>query len=42
MNSTALFTMLGLVAGWAVLAGAALVTGRLATLAFLILTLIAL
>lgn len=42
MNSTALFTMLGLVIGWAVLAGAALITGRLATFAFLILTLIAL
>ena len=42
MNSTALFTMLGLVIGWAVLAGAALITGRVATFAFLILTLIAL
>ena len=42
MNSTALFTMLGLVIGWAVLAGAALITGRIATFAFLILTLIAL
>jgi len=42
VNSTALFTMVSLVLGWAVLAGAALVSGRLPTFAFLILTLIAL
>ena len=42
MNSTALITMLGLVIGWAILAGAAVVTGRFATLTFLILTLTAL
>ena len=42
MNSTALITMLGLVIGWALLAGAAVVTGRFSTLAFLILTLTAL
>ncbi|GJE09125.1 MULTISPECIES: hypothetical protein [Methylobacterium] len=42
MNSTALFTMLGLVLGWAVLAVAALATGRYATFAFLILTVIGL
>lgn len=42
MNSTALFTMLGLVLGWAVLAVAALATGRYATFAFLILTVVAL
>ncbi|MCJ2054442.1 hypothetical protein [Methylobacterium sp. J-070] len=42
MNSTALITMLGFVLGWAVLAVAALGTGRLATFAFLILSVIAL
>ncbi|WP_342108930.1 hypothetical protein [Methylobacterium sp. SI9] len=42
MNTTALFTMVSLVLGWAVLAVAALVSGRLPTFAFLILTLIAL
>ncbi len=42
MNSTALFTMLGLVLGWLALALAALVTGRFATLAFLSLSLTAL
>ena len=42
MNSTALFTMVGLVLGWAVLAGAALASGRLPTFAFLILSVIAL
>lgn len=42
MNSTALFTMLGVVVGWAVLAAAAFGTGRFATFAFLILTVIAL
>jgi hypothetical protein len=42
VNSTALFTMVSVVIGWAALAGAALLTGRLATLAFLILTLIGL
>ncbi|MCJ2071284.1 hypothetical protein MKK75_21230 [Methylobacterium sp. J-030] len=42
MNSTALFTMVGLLLGWAVLAGAALAGGRLPTFLFLILTLVAL
>ena len=42
MNSTALFTMLGLVLGWTVLAVAALATGRFATFTFLILTVVAL
>jgi hypothetical protein len=42
VNSTALFTMLGLVLGWTALALAALGTGRIATFAFLILTVIAL
>ena len=42
MNTTALFTMLGIVFGWAVLAGAALFSGRIATFAFMVLTVVAL
>jgi hypothetical protein len=42
VNSTALFTMVSLVLGWAILAGAALASGRVPTFAFLILTVIAL
>ncbi|MCJ2092289.1 MULTISPECIES: hypothetical protein [unclassified Methylobacterium] len=39
---TALFTMLGIVLGWAVLAGIALFSGRIASFAFLVLTVVAL
>lgn len=42
VNTTALFTMVGIVLGWTVLAGAALLSGRLATFAFLVLTVVAL
>ncbi|QEE39377.1 MULTISPECIES: hypothetical protein [unclassified Methylobacterium] len=42
MNTTALFTMLGIVLGWVVLAGAALLAGRIATFAFMVLTVVAL
>lgn len=42
MNTTALFTMLGIVLGWVVLAGAALLSGRIATFAFMVLTVVAL
>lgn len=42
LNTTALFTMLGIVLGWVVLAGAALLSGRIATFAFMVLTVVAL
>ena len=42
VNTTALFTMVGIVLGWTVLAGAALLSGRFATFAFLVLTVVAL
>ncbi|WP_092047422.1 hypothetical protein [Methylobacterium pseudosasicola] len=42
MNTTALFTMVGIVLGWVILAGIALFSGRIASLAFLILTVVAL
>jgi hypothetical protein len=42
VNATALFTMVGLVLGWAALTCAALVSGRLPTFAFLVLAVVAL